>query len=326
MRLAAQRFGPWGAFVRGGYTPRGGGYGVIGEALTGLWLVAREDPRLADLRGPLAERAICIAGLAVSAQSDREDAAGAARPERVEGAWFRDGETRMDDQQHALAALLRTIPIAASASPDAGGADQSLTFDALASRDPGDGLPLGWLWAAVLVLALNPARAAFGVPREGRSPREVAGLAALGGLIGGLVVCVFAAVGDPLLDALDVSEPSFRIAAGIVAVVAGAADLFRRPPLTEPALPGRRAAFIPVAIPVVTRPALLALALGAGADSGVLVSAGAMAAAVALFAVLAATASIEGPRGRTLRWAGRLLAAGLLVCGVILAVDGMLDV
>ena len=32
-------------------------------------------------------------------------------PERVEGAWFRDGETRMDDQQHALAALLRTQAI-----------------------------------------------------------------------------------------------------------------------------------------------------------------------------------------------------------------------
>lgn len=309
VRLAAQRFGPWGALARGGYTPRGGGYGVIGEGLTGLWLVARAEPRLADLRGPLAERATCIAGLAVSAQSDREDAAGAARPERVEGAWFRDGETRMDDQQHALAALLRTIPIAAASEPDR-------------EDDP----PSAWLWAAALVLALNPARAAFGVPRAGRSPREVAGLAALGGLIGGLVVCVVAATGDPLLDGLDVSEPSFRIAAGIVAAVAGAVDMFRRPPAPEPALSGRRAALVPVAIPLVARPALLVLALGAGADSGVLVSAAAMAGAVALFALLAATTPIEGPRGRALRWAVRVLAAGLLACGVILAVDGVLDV
>ena len=54
------------------------------------------------------------------AQSDAEDAADAARPERVEGAWFLDGETRMDDQQHALAGLLRTIPIveANEAGPD----------------------------------------------------------------------------------------------------------------------------------------------------------------------------------------------------------------
>jgi small neutral amino acid transporter SnatA (MarC family) len=363
VRLAAQRFGPWGALVRGGYVPRGGGYGVIGEALTGLWLVARDEPRLADLRGPLADRATCIAGLAVSAQSDRDDAAGAARPERVEGAWFRDGETRMDDQQHALAALLRTIPIAEADARDAGSADESPDLgtapdardpdgadelpdlgavpDArdpdgagelpdlgavLSARDAGGGLPLGWLWAAVLVLALNPPRAAFGVPREGRPPREVAGVAALGGLIGGLVVCVAAAAGDPLLDALDVSAPSFRIAAGIVAAGAGVADIFRRPPSPEPALPGRRAALVPVAIPLVARPVLLVLALGAGADSGVPMIAAAMAVAVVLFAVLAATAPFDGPRSRTLRWAVRLLAAALLACGLILTVDGLLDV
>ena len=79
-------------------------------------------------------------------------------------------------------------------------------------------------------------------------------------------MCAAAAVGGPLLDALDVSEPSFRVAAGIVAALAGAVDLFRRPPSPEPALAGWRAALVPVAIPVVARPALLVLALGAGAD------------------------------------------------------------
>ena len=127
------------------------------------------------------------------------------------------------------------------------------------------------------LLALNPARAAFGVPRAGRSPRTVVGVAAAGGAIGGLAVCAAAAAGGPLLDAVDVSEPSFRTAAGIVAVLAGAADLFRRPPSPEPALAGRRAALVPVAIPLVARPALLVLALGAGADQEVLVCAGAMA-------------------------------------------------
>src|SRR5215217_7039450 len=110
-RVLSQRYGPWGGFVRAGYEPRGGWYGVIGEAFTGWWLTARAEPRLADLRAPIAERASCIAGLAVSAQSDADDAAKAAQPVRVEGAWFRDGETRVDDQQHALAALLRTISI-----------------------------------------------------------------------------------------------------------------------------------------------------------------------------------------------------------------------
>ena len=74
------------------------------------------------------------------------------------------------------------------------------------------------------------------------------------------------------------------------------------------------------------RPALLVLALGAGADHDVLVSAGAMAIGVALLTVLAACWPTDGPRGRALRWAGRLLAAALVACGVILTVDGVLDV
>ena len=314
VRWVAQRFGPWGGLVRGTYTPRGGGYGVIGEALTGWWLAAQGDPRLADLRGPIAERATCIAALAVRAQSDRDDAAKAARPERVEGAWFLDGETRMDDQQHALAGLLRTIPIV-EANEGSGG-----------PSGPGDDAPSGWLWAAALLLALNPARAAFGIPRAGRKPQTVVGLAAVGGTIGGLTVCAAAAAGGPLLDALDVSEPSFRLAAGIVAALTGAADLFRRPPPPEPALAGWRAALIPVAIPVVARPALLVMALGAGADEGVLVSAGAMAAVVALLTGLAAAWPTADHPPPALRWAGRVLALGLVASGAILAIDGALDV
>jgi small neutral amino acid transporter SnatA (MarC family) len=313
-RWLGQLFGPWGRLVRGSYEPRGGWYGVVGEALTGWWLTAQEEPRLADLREPVAERATCVAGLAVSEQSGGEDAASAARPERVDGAWFVDGETRMDDQQHALAGLLRTIPIVEAAEASS------------TSSDPGDDAPSSWLWAAALVLALNPARAAFGVPRAGRSPRTVVGAAAVGGLIGALGVCAVAAVGDPLLEALEVSEPSFRVAAGIVAGLAGAADLFRRPPPSEPALPGWRAALIPVAIPLVARPALIVLALGAGADRDVLASAGAMATGIALLIVLAAVGPTGSPGGRVLRWASRLLAALLVACGVVLAVDGVLDV
>jgi small neutral amino acid transporter SnatA (MarC family) len=308
-RWLTQRYGPWGEVVRPGYEPRGGWYGVIGEALTGWWLAAGTEPRLGDLRDAIADRATCIAGLAVSAQSGAADAAAAARPERVEGAWFRNGETRMDDQQHALAGLLRTIPIAGAA--DSSGHDDE---------------PSAWLWAAALLLALNPARAVFGVPRSGRPPRTVVGMTALGGALGASAVCLAAIAGDPLLDALDVSEPSFRTAAGVVAMLAGAADLFCRPPSPEPALAGRRAALMPVAVPLVARPALLLLALGAGADEGVLVSAGAMAVGVAVLTALAAWGTLDGPEGRMLRWAGRLLATGLVACGVVLAIDGILDV
>ena len=313
VRLVAQQAGPWGELVRGSRTPRGGGYGVIGEALTGWWLTALAEPRLAGLREQIAERALCIAGLATDAQSDAEDAADAVRPGRVAGAWFHDGETRMDDQQHALAGLLRTIPIADARERSS------------ASDDSNDDAPSGWLWAAVLLLALNPARAAFAVPRAGRTPRSVLGVCAAGGAIGGLAVVAAAAVADPLLDALDVSEPSFRVAAGIVAGLAGVIDLFTRPPRPEPALAGRGAALVPVAIPAAARPALVVVAVGAGADQGVLVTLAAMAAGVALLTALTPLPP-EGTRGRILRWASRLLAAALVAGGVILTVDGVMDV
>jgi small neutral amino acid transporter SnatA (MarC family) len=309
-RWISERFGPWGALVRPGGVPRGGGYGVIGEGLTGWWQVANEDDRLADLRAPIADRATCIAGLAVSAQSGRADAAGAARPDLVEGAWFRDGETRMDDQQHALAALLRTVPIVEATSGRPLGA--------------GDDAPSAWLWLIALVAALNPARAAFGIPSNRGSPSAL-GLAALGGLVGGVGVCAVAALGGPLLDLLDVSEPSFRIAAGALAALGGIADLFRRPPGPEPALAGWRAALVPVAIPLVARPVLLVMALGAGADSSALLAAGSMAIAVGLLTGLTVWGT-AGPRGRVVRWASRLLAAVLIACGVVLGADGVLDV
>jgi hypothetical protein len=82
-----------------------------------------------------------------------------------------------------------------------------------------------------------------------------------------------------------------------VELLAGAADLFRRPPASEPALPGRRAALVPIAVPIVARPAL----------------------------VVIGSAPARMPRSSS-HWAGRLLAAGLVTCGVLLTFDGIFDV
>jgi small neutral amino acid transporter SnatA (MarC family) len=119
-----------------------------------------------------------------------------------------------------------------------------------------------------------------------------------------------------LLEALGVSAPGFRTAAGVVAILTGVVDFFRRPPSPDPALPGRRAALVPVAYPLVARPALLILALGAGADHSVLVTLVAMALGVAAIAALP----------RLPRWTVRVLAAGLVACGVLLGIDGVLSV
>ena len=154
VRWISQQAGPWGTAVRGTFTPRGGGYGVVGEALTGLWRVAEADARMDGERGPIAERAQCVAGLAMDEQRVGARAASAARPDRVDGAWFVDDVTRMDDQQHAISALLRTVAI----------------VEAAPSTDD-DTAPSAWLWLVALVATLNPAYAAIGTPRR----REPAG-------------------------------------------------------------------------------------------------------------------------------------------------------
>jgi len=45
-----------------------------------------------------------------------------------------------------------------------------------------------------------------------------------------------------------------------------------------------------------------------------------------LLTVLAVRWPADGARRRALRWGGRLLAAGLVACGVLLVIDGIFDV
>ena len=85
---------------------RGAGLGVWVEALGSLERLAAIDDRLADLRSALAARLACGAGLLVERQVEDAGARVFAAPELVRGAWFREGVTRMDDQQHALSGLL----------------------------------------------------------------------------------------------------------------------------------------------------------------------------------------------------------------------------
>ena len=345
-RWVSQQAGPWGALVRGPVVPRGGGYGVMGEAFTGLWHVARADGRLADLREPIAERALCTAALAVREQVGDDEARSAPSPDRVRGAWFLDGETRMDDQQHALSALLRTVPIAEASSG--------------AAAPPGAGrgewpVPSIWLWLVVLLAAYNPFRVAAGVPRRARSDRpdrprsEAVVVAVLGGLAGSALVVVVSLLSGTVLSTLDVSRPALRIAAGVVAALAGIAALFRPAPAAEPALPGRRAALVPVAIPLTASPALVLLGLSAHADRG---SAVVLVSVVLGTAVLAALTAVgvapaggaaaaagdaddgdpveaavpAGPGARVARWAARFLAALLVALAVLLVIDGVFDV
>jgi hypothetical protein len=88
--------------VSGG-TMSGAGLGTVGEAIAALWRLSGADPRLADLRDDLDGRIACVAGLLEERQVKTR------RPEE-RGAWFQDGYTQMDDQQHAISALLGALP------------------------------------------------------------------------------------------------------------------------------------------------------------------------------------------------------------------------
>lgn len=302
VRSISERFGPWGPVVRGTFTPRGGGYGVFGEGLTGLWRASQLDERLAPERGDLAARIECIAGLAIRAQSDAADAAAYPEPDMVEGAWFIDDVTRMDDQQHALSALLLTLPVI-----EAG------------TTGSGHPAPSPWLWLVVVVAVVQPISAGLAVPR--RAARgERARIAALGGAIAATATLVVGALSGPILAALDVSRPAMRLAAGGLCILATAVDLVRGPrgPATiDPT--GRGAALVPVAIPLVLRPALPVVALSVVADHGLVFLAGSLLLTVA--GVVAA--AVLGREGVVATWAAWTVSAFGMATAVLLVADAV---
>lgn len=97
-------------FVHGRQS-RAAGTGTWGEGLASLWQIARSDARMAELQRPIADRAICLAGLLVDRQVSPAEAQQFDDPAFAAGAWYRDNVTRMDDQQHALSALALVVPI-----------------------------------------------------------------------------------------------------------------------------------------------------------------------------------------------------------------------
>ena len=85
--------------------PRGAGFGTVLEGLGRLGVLASRDDRLADIDDDLASRLVCGAARLAAAQTTADSIVG-ADPQREQGAWFRGGETRMDDQQHAASGML----------------------------------------------------------------------------------------------------------------------------------------------------------------------------------------------------------------------------
>jgi hypothetical protein len=314
VRWESQRTDAWPNWWLRGRKTLGAGLGTLGEQLTGLWGVARDDDRLASLHAPLGDRARCVAGILVDRQVSPEEAADAIDPDRARGAWFQFGVTQMDDQQHALSAILRSQPIVAS-------------LPVQTDRARGDGAAVLLVLAAV-VLAVGPFRAAASlrgaafsgaVVRRERGPSTLA-VTVAGGVATTAALGLLAWSSGPLLDALDSSVPTARIGAGLVLLVASVVDLVRRIPVAEPVSRGWAAALVPVAVPLLLRPTAAVLALSGGADRGV---------ALVLVAGIVATALAAGgvaAGNPAARWLARFAAAAGVLVGVALAVDGIYHV
>jgi small neutral amino acid transporter SnatA (MarC family) len=124
-----------------------------------------------------------------------------------------------------------------------------------------------------------------------------------------VLVVVGVLVADPLLDALSISPPSFRLAAGIVLLAAGLKTLVWPAPAPGPF----------AAVMVTPELAVAAISFGADEPAGKVLAA----AALGLLPILLA-ARMPSPGGSAV--AARLLAALQIVIGVALGVNGIRDV
>jgi small neutral amino acid transporter SnatA (MarC family) len=168
-----------------------------------------------------------------------------------------------------------------------------------------------------LLAAVNPFAVAVALwPRERRSLMAAAAAVACACAIGS------AAVSRPVLDALDVTPGTFRVAAAVVLGIAGARWLIAGASSVAAEGPptGAGRVAIPLLFPVLVTQQLVIVSMSTGADHGVAVVAGGSAGSLAI-AWLATVVSKRHPVGWT---AGvRLVAALAVAVALALAVDGV---
>jgi small neutral amino acid transporter SnatA (MarC family) len=174
------------------------------------------------------------------------------------------------------------------------------------------------------VAALNPARTRLGIPDVG-SGRAKMGLLGVGIAIGVSFLVLLGVTAGSLLDALEISPETFRIAAGFVMVIVAAWMIFVPVPTTEPVPDGVLAWVWPVAYPRLVSPESIMLALSVGASDGIgLVWPGLTTASAMLFGL--GLVKVGPLTGRLMASVGRIFAVVLVLVGVWLALQGVRQV
>ena len=171
-----------------------------------------------------------------------------------------------------------------------------------------------------MLAAVNPAAVALVL-----WPRERAAAVAIAAAVTWGLVLAAAGFSEPLLDLLDVSAATFRIATGVVVGLAGARWLvFGASPVDVDTAPGTwQRIGVPLLIPALVTPQLAMVAISTGADDGMLVAASTAAPAL-LLAGIAATVV----KRRRVGWlvAVRFLGALGILGAFALVVDGVKSV
>ncbi len=108
VRYESQRVGGITKLTRGDIALPAG-VGTLGEAFGNLFLLDDREGILGDDRAAVLTRAACTTSLLVSRQAPIDPT-----DPLVGGAWFRQGVSQLDDQQHTLSTLLFTLDWSAS--------------------------------------------------------------------------------------------------------------------------------------------------------------------------------------------------------------------
>jgi small neutral amino acid transporter SnatA (MarC family) len=175
------------------------------------------------------------------------------------------------------------------------------------------------LLALAALCVVNPARARSALP-----PREPVVVGALGASVTWAALVPVATLADAVLDVAQVASSTLRMAVGVVLVLQGGVTVLTRGPGPDPALPGRRAALVPVAFPVLLTPGLAFLALAGALDRSAPVTLAVVAGALAAVPLVGGV-RVSPVRLKVLDGLGRLTAAALVAVGVALLVNGLYD-
>lgn len=269
----------------------GAGLGTLGEALGAWRRVVPNHPALAKHSGWLDERLACVAGLLVERQITDAEARLVAGGTVARGAWTQFGITQMDDQQHALSALLaaRDIDLDAPNAP---------------RRSP---VPEhAWLAVLLAIAVLNPARLVRRHVSCDGTKVSIVGVAVLG---------TAAALGGPLIRAIDVSAATAAVGAGCAVVVASLASLI----VTAFKGENETASRTDLLLNGLLRPETLLLAVAFGAGGWGWEWSLATALVVAVATTISSPLRVVKPNVHA--WASTLFACCAIALGIALVVD-----